>query len=119
MTFYRKKFGKGGEDIASQYFIDNGFTILLRNFRTKFGEIDIIAQKNQKIYFVEVKTRSNTQKGYPYEAINKKKIGRMQRIASYFLITNNYKNSKYTLAAISILFLNDSHYQIRFFDSII
>jgi putative endonuclease len=50
--------GRIGEDIAANYYKEIGYTIIDRNYRKKFGEIDIIAEKGQKIYFIEVKTVS-------------------------------------------------------------
>lgn len=47
-----------GEEIASKFLVNKGFTVLTRNYRKKFGEIDVIAKKSQKIHFVEVKTVS-------------------------------------------------------------
>ena len=118
MTLYKKNFGKQGEDIAFQYLIDHDFKIIDRNFRSKFGEIDIIAQKGNKLFFVEVKTRSNLKKGMPYEAINKRKIHQMKKASTYFLMQNNYKDLKYTLSAFSILFINLNDYRLHFFESI-
>ncbi len=118
MTLYKKNFGRIGEDIAFQYLIDHDFKLIDRNFRSKFGEIDIIAQKGNKIFFVEVKTRSNLKKGMPYEAINKRKIHQLKKASTYFLMQNNYKSLKYTLSAFSILFINPNDYRLHFFESI-
>src|SRR3989344_9569972 len=52
------KIGEVGETIASNFLVRKGFFILDRNYRKKWGEIDIIAQKDKKLYFVEVKTVS-------------------------------------------------------------
>ncbi|MCR4626403.1 MAG: YraN family protein, partial [Treponema sp.] len=52
----KKKLGNQGEDKACFFLKEKGFTILYRNWRTKRGEIDIIAEKNDAIVFVEVKT---------------------------------------------------------------
>ena len=52
------KIGEIGEDIATKWLISSGFLILDRNYRKKWGEIDIIAQKDEHIHFVEVKTVS-------------------------------------------------------------
>ncbi|MCF7799793.1 YraN family protein [Candidatus Babeliales bacterium] len=49
--------GKLGENIISDYLIKNGFKILSKNFTTKFGEIDLIAQKDSTVAFIEVKAR--------------------------------------------------------------
>ena len=54
-------FGKWGEDVAANYLLENGFEILARNWRHGHKEIDIIAQRNGALYFVEVKTRHGEQ----------------------------------------------------------
>lgn len=51
--------GNLGEDIASKYLINKGFKVIDRNYRKKFGEIDVIVKKSQRIHFVEVKTVSS------------------------------------------------------------
>ena len=50
------KIGKIGEDIAARFLVKHGFSIVLRNYRTKYGEIDIIAKKDSALHFVEVKS---------------------------------------------------------------
>ena len=69
----RKLFGNYGEDVASRYLSRNGYKILQKNFRTKFGEIDIIAKEENTIVFIEVKTRENDKFVSPFAAINKNK----------------------------------------------
>ena len=51
------EFGKWGEDMAVKYLLEHGFEVLARNWRHEHKEIDIIAQKDEQLYFVEVKTR--------------------------------------------------------------
>ncbi len=118
MTLYKKNLGKQGEDIAFQYLTDHDFTIIDRNFRSKFGEIDIIAQKGTIIYFIEVKTRANLDKGKPYEAVTPRKIHQLRKAATYFLLQHDYKKFKHTISVISILFENQNVYQLQFFESI-
>ena len=61
----KRKIGDFGEDLAARYMIEKGYEILCRNFSKPYGEIDIIAIKDDIICFVEVKTRKSTQYGYP------------------------------------------------------
>ena len=69
----RKSFGVYGENIAGKYLRKNGYKILQKNFRTKFGEIDIIAKENDVIAFVEVKTRESGEFASPFLSIDKNK----------------------------------------------
>ena len=65
--------GTYGEDLACKELEKNGYVILKRNFRYRNGEIDIIAEKDGIIIFVEVKLRTSTEKGMPCEAVDIKK----------------------------------------------
>jgi len=117
MSQYPKNIGKIGEQKASSFLKDNGFSILKKNFRSYGGEVDIIAEKNKTIYFIEVKTRSSLDKGYPYEAINWWKIRNLKRAANFFLLKSSYKSYKLKLAVISII-LNKGQEIIKFYDDL-
>lgn len=87
------RIGKYGESLACIYYIERGFSIIDRNVRTSSGEIDIIANKREGLYFIEVKTRSSSEFGYPEEAISDEKKERIKRCVSEFLEDKNeYKN---------------------------
>ncbi len=81
--------GKIGEDAAAKYLKKKGYTILERNFRKRFGELDIIAQKENKIVFAEVKTRSSTAFGMPSEYVNLKKQQKIIKTAQSYLSEKN------------------------------
>ena len=66
--------GKKGEDVATEYLQKKGYTIIERNFRKKYTEIDIIAVHNGILVFIEVKTRSSKTFGSPIEGISKFKL---------------------------------------------
>ena len=61
--FHKKLLGKKGERAAVQYLKSQGYTIVATNYRTPFGEADIIALDNDELVFVEVKTRTNDKYG--------------------------------------------------------
>jgi len=77
--------GKRGEALAVTYLVQKTYTILFQNWRYSHYEIDIIATKNNKLHFVEVKTRSNNHFGYPEESVTKKKFRYLQQAADEFL----------------------------------
>ena len=66
--------GRAGEMIALKYLIDNKANILETNYRINSGEIDIIAEINDELVFIEVKSRTNIKFGYPSEAVDCRKI---------------------------------------------
>ncbi|MCA1927045.1 MAG: YraN family protein [Calditerrivibrio sp.] len=77
--------GKKGEDEAADYLKNIGYEILSKNFRSKFGEIDIIAKNGCTIVFVEVKMRKNKRFGSGYESVSRSKIEKLLKTANYFL----------------------------------
>ena len=82
---YRKNVGDIGENFAADLLANAGFQIIERNYRTKAGEIDIIAIKNGVLHFVEVKTRNGDQYGYPSEAVTAAKQLRIKKAAEHYL----------------------------------
>lgn len=74
--------GRQGEDVAASYLADQGFTVVERNWRCEHGELDVIAVDGRDTVFVEVKTRSSTAFGHPFEAITDAKLARLRRLAS-------------------------------------
>lgn len=81
----RQQTGKAGEIAACRYLEDKGYQILERNFRCRFGEIDLIALWEDGIVFVEVKTRRNRNYGRPGESVGWKKQQHLKKIALFYL----------------------------------
>lgn len=80
--------GKNGENTAADYLVRNGYKILERNYRTKVGEIDIIAFKKGVIVFVEVKTRSSGFYGQGFDAVDSNKRKKIIQTAGIYLSLN-------------------------------
>ena len=78
--------GNLGEEMASKYLIDKGYTILHRIWRHLHWETDIIATKKSTLHFIEVKTRRTTTFGHPEEDVSKKKIKNLIGAAEEFLL---------------------------------
>jgi putative endonuclease len=77
--------GKEGEEIALRYFRKRGYGIIERNYRTPFGEIDLIAKDGDVIVFIEVKTRADSAFGRPFEAVDRKKREKMRKVSLSFM----------------------------------
>jgi len=77
--------GPYGEEIAVSCLKKKGYTIIERNYRKRYGEIDIIAEDSGEIVFVEVKTRKSDRFGSPLEAVDIRKQQKMSRVALAFL----------------------------------
>lgn len=81
----RQDLGKLGEDLAIRELQRRGYAILARRYRTRFGEIDIIAQHDREIVFVEVKTRRSNAYGSAAEAVSAWKQRRIAAMALDYL----------------------------------
>ncbi len=100
----RKQFlGRYGEERAADYLKDLGYEIVERNWRSRIGEIDLIANENGRIVFVEVKTRSGSDFGHPFEAITLEKVARMRRLAADWCAVKQVSGIKVRLDAIAVL----------------
>ena len=77
--------GKSGEEIATQLLKEQGYKIWVRNYKTKLGEIDIIAKDKDTVCFIEVKTRHSDKFGSPEESISESKQKKIVRVALLFL----------------------------------
>lgn len=77
--------GRKGEDLAAGYLKAKGYKILHRNYRTPLGEADMIISDNDVLVFVEVKARSGSLFGEPFEAVDSRKQGKIRKIALYYL----------------------------------
>jgi putative endonuclease len=77
--------GIRGEDVACRELERRGYAILARRFRTRNGEIDIIARDGETLVFVEVKARRSLRCGGPAEAVNWAKRQRLERMALRYL----------------------------------
>lgn len=93
--------GHAAEKEAATYLQKHGFNIKQLNWRTKYCEIDIIAEKDKAIYFVEVKSRKNMSQGSGLEYITSAKLRQMGFAAEMWVSENNWSGD-YQLAAISI-----------------
>lgn len=102
--------GNLGEDRAQEFLTSKGFKILTRNFRSKFGEIDIIARDENCIVFVEVKMRSSHIFGAPKEAITHKKLEKIALTAAFYLKSINAEKAQYRIDAIEVEVNNDKYH---------
>ena len=77
--------GQRGEDIAVEYLKNHGYKVLDRNFKSRrWGEIDIVATKDDVLVFIEVKTREGTKYGEPVEAVTPFKLRALKRTGQYY-----------------------------------
>ncbi len=88
---HRQSLGRLGEDLAVNYLIQRNYSILARNSRTPYGEIDIVAVQGDVVVFVEVKTRASRSMGPPEISITRRKEEHMRSAAEFFI--QNYPST--------------------------
>ena len=98
----RHRIGAWGEDIASQYLEAKGYQILARNWRTQEGEVDLVAQDGETVVFVEVKTRTSKDFGWPEESVTVTKQRRLQRSAMAYLSDQDLMDILWRIDVIAI-----------------
>jgi putative endonuclease len=108
--FDKQSLGRFGESIAVKKIIESGYKILARNFRTKFGELDIIAKDKENIVFIEVKTRRSLKYGAPEEAVSKIKLHKMELSANIYLKRYGQKPPKCRFEVVSIIVANNKYF---------
>jgi len=103
VTQASSKLGREGEKAAIKFLKKKGYRIIDKNFRTKAGEIDIIAEQEKVLVFVEVKTRSGSRLGHPVEALTSHKQKKITGIARGFLAKYNIQDRECRFDVVSIL----------------
>lgn len=103
MSRYNLNFGKASENTAAEYLKRQGYCILEVNYRTKLGEIDIVAKEGRAVCFIEVKSRSSSAFGLPKEAVDKRKQHKLSRCALVYLKEKHLYNQSCRFDILSIL----------------
>lgn len=98
-----RKSGIEGENLAVEYLKSKGYKILERNYSSKTGEIDIIAQDRGYIVFIEVKSRDNLNFGRPVESITRQKVRSIIRTAQCYLLYKRKQNSLCRFDVVEVL----------------
>ncbi|OPY58193.1 MAG: hypothetical protein A4E55_01088 [Pelotomaculum sp. PtaU1.Bin035] len=108
MTIQRKLLGRQGEETAAQYLEKNGYSILCKNYRCRFGEIDVVAMDGDILVFVEVRSNSGDQFGLAEESITGRKQGKLRKLAWQYLKKAGKTNCECRFDVIAILFDGES-----------
>lgn len=112
--------GRLAESAAADYLQKLGYKILDQNWKTKYCEIDIVAEKGKQIYFIEVKYRKNSHQGTGFDYITSKKLTQMNFAARVWVKDNGWRGN-YHLSGIEVYgpdyritgFIEDLSYFIR------
>ncbi|MBR5900158.1 MAG: YraN family protein [Clostridia bacterium] len=101
-NFYKKLLGRAGEVRAANFLKKKGLEIIETNYKTRVGEIDIIAKDKNAIVFIEVKTRSDDGYGAPAEAVDRKKREKYFKTATEYLVKNEQTESECRFDVVEI-----------------
>lgn len=101
--------GDIGEFDAVEFLKNKGYKILQTNYKTKFGEIDIIAQDGKVIVFVEVKRRSTLAFGRPIEAVDARKQQKIRKVAEFYLMIKHKSENDARFDVIEVLDTEINH----------
>lgn len=101
-----------GEEKATNFLKNLGYWILVRNFKTNSGEIDIIAKDKDEYVFIEVKTRVSKKYGKPVEAINENKKKHIIQTSKYYIYVNQLENKIIRYDVIEV-YINEKDYLIN------
>lgn len=105
--------GKVGEDLACGELTRRGYAILARRYRTRFGEIDIVARHDSVLVFVEVKARRSRRYGGAVEAVTSWKRRRLAAIALDYLARANRLDAPCRFDIVAIDGLGTDHTEVR------
>lgn len=100
----RKEWGRRGEEQAAEYLRSKGYRILYRNYRTRTGEIDIIAESEGVIVFVEVRSKRSTRFGRGAESVDFRKQNRVRQAALFFLSQKGLLDRRIRFDVIDVFF---------------
>lgn len=103
----RKALGRWGEERTAEYLRDKGLNVLEHNYRCPVGEIDLIAQQDGTLVFVEVKTRRSLGFGLPAESVTFKKQKKYFKIAQYYMKEKGIKNFSCRFDVVEVMINHD------------
>jgi putative endonuclease len=103
MTDERQELGKIGENLAADALSRQGYTILVRNYRCRSGEIDIIGKVRDTLAFIEVKTRRSHLYGLPEDAVTMRKQRQIIKSAQHYLAEHNLFDHDCRFDVVSVI----------------
>lgn len=116
----RQAIGKWGENVAAEYLRNRGWAIAARNYRTPYGELDIVARKGGTVLFIEVKTRTSDAYGMPEESISPSKAKHLLESAQHYLQQNSLEDTDWRVDVIAIQGRpNQTNTQIAWFENVL
>ncbi|MEQ8188534.1 MAG: YraN family protein [Candidatus Eremiobacterota bacterium] len=109
MKLTKKQLGITGEKEALSLLEKKGYKILEKNFRCLLGEIDLIMTHGEELVFIEVRSRTDTSFGEPYETVNMKKQNKLYKLAEYYLNLRQLHDRPCRFDVISLILTPDGN----------
>ena len=100
MVDERRIFGNAAEDDAAAFLVEKGMTIVARQYRNRFGEIDLVAKDGEEFVMVEVKARHDSTFGYPEESVTQSKLRKIAAVAEAFM--SDYPRNLWRIDVVAI-----------------
>lgn len=110
---FRSSLGTRGETVACSFLRDHGYEVVEKNYKCKIGEIDLIARRNGRLAFIEVKTRSSAHRGMPQEAVDLKKQEKIFKVAAWYLKEKKMGSVQLAFDVVAILWNEKDAPEIR------
>ncbi|GCE27981.1 UPF0102 protein [Dictyobacter alpinus] len=98
----RQGLGRTGERLAAAQLVQSGYSILEHNFRCRYGEIDLVAEHDADLVFIEVKTRRGVSHGLPEEAVNRRKQQKIIQVGQYYLLQHDYSMRAWRVDVVAV-----------------
>jgi putative endonuclease len=98
-----KALGVRGEELAVQHLVHQGYRLLARNYRTRHGELDVIAEDGLEVVFVEVKTRVGGLDQVPEESVGAAKVRRLERLAEAYLGATGRQEQMWRIDVVAVV----------------
>ena len=95
--------GAYGERVAVEHLVGQGFVVLDRNWRCRFGELDVVARDGGALVAVEVKTRRSEACGHPLESLTPVKVRRLRQLMAHWLAEHDEHAREVRLDAVAVL----------------
>lgn len=97
------KTGSRGEALAASFLVEKGFEVMVKNYRYKHAEIDLIVKRDNLLVFVEVKTRNSSRFGEPESFVSDKKAAKIFEGAEQFIFENNWNgNIRFDIISVKL-----------------
>lgn len=103
MAIAKDAVGAYGERVAVDFLVKQGMRLIERNWRCSTGEIDAVLRDGETLVFCEVKTRRSTEYGQPYEAVGRRKIARLRRLAAIWMAERGTRGHEVRFDVVSVL----------------